>query len=59
MHNSFISHKALQNVAEFKHLGTTVTNQNSTHKKINSQQNSKYACYYAVQNCFLVGYPKT
>ena len=37
-------------VDEFKHLGTTLTNQNSIQEEIKSGLKSGNACYYLVQN---------
>ena len=34
----------------FKHLGTTLTNQNSIHEKIKRTMKSGNACYHSVQN---------
>jgi hypothetical protein len=39
-----------QSVAQFKYLGTTVTNQNLTLEEIKSRVNSGNACYNSVQN---------
>jgi hypothetical protein len=35
---------------EFKHLGTTLTNQNSIQEEIRSRLKSGIACYHSVQN---------
>ena len=37
-----------EEVAEFKYLGTIITNRNKMHKEIN-RLNSGNACYYALQ----------
>jgi hypothetical protein len=39
-------------VAQFRYLGTTITNQNLTQEKINRRLNSGNACYHAVHAVF-------
>ena len=38
-----------EEVAEFKYLGTIITNRNEMHKEIKHRLNSGNACYYALQ----------
>jgi hypothetical protein len=40
---------SLERVEEFKYLGTTLTNQNSTREEIKSRLKLGNACYYSVQ----------
>jgi hypothetical protein len=48
--NIKMANRSLENVSQFKYLGTTVTNQNLIQKEIMRRLNSGNACYHSVQN---------
>jgi hypothetical protein len=48
-HNLLIAYKPFENVSTFKHLGTTVTNQNFIFKEIKNRLNLGNACYHSVR----------
>jgi hypothetical protein len=48
--NIRIANEWFENIAKFKYLWMTLTNQNNIHDEIKSRLNSGNACYYSVQN---------
>jgi CRISPR/Cas system type I-B associated protein Csh2 (Cas7 group RAMP superfamily) len=49
-HDIKIANRSFENMAHFKCLGTTVTNQNLIQEEIKRRLNLGNACYYSVQN---------
>jgi hypothetical protein len=52
-HSIKIVNRSFEDVAKFKHLGATLTDQNYMHKEITSTLNSGNACYHSVQRLCL------
>jgi hypothetical protein len=49
-HNIKITNKSFENVAQFKYLEITITNQNLTQEEVKKSLNLGGACYHSVQN---------
>ena len=49
-HNIESDKSSFEKVEQFKHLGTTLTNQNSIQEEIKSGLKSRNACYHSVEN---------
>jgi hypothetical protein len=49
-HSMKIVNRSFEDVANFKYLGTTLTDQNCMHKEIKSRLNTGNACYHSVQS---------
>jgi hypothetical protein len=49
-HNMKTANRSFENVAQFRYLGMTVTNQNLIEEEIKRRLNFGIACYHSVQN---------
>jgi hypothetical protein len=45
-----VANRCIENVAQFKYLGTTITNKNFIQEAVKRRLNSGNACYHSVQN---------
>jgi hypothetical protein len=49
-HDIKIGNRCFENVAQFRYLGTTITDRNLIQEEIKRRLNSANACYHSVQN---------
>jgi hypothetical protein len=49
-HDIKISNTWFENVAQFRHLGMPITDENQIQKEVKRRLNSRNACYHSVQN---------
>jgi hypothetical protein len=49
-HDTKIGNRWFEYVAQFRYLGTTITNKNLIQEEIKRRLNSSNACYHSVQN---------
>jgi hypothetical protein len=49
-HSIKIAYRFFEDVGTFRYMGTTLTDQNCMHRKINRRRNSGNACYHLVQS---------
>jgi hypothetical protein len=53
-HSTKIANRSFEDVAKFRYLETTITDQNCMHREFKSRQNSGNACYHLVQSSFFL-----
>jgi hypothetical protein len=57
-HDVKVANKCIRNIAKFRYLGMTVTNQNCIHEEIKCRLNLGNACYHLVHNLLSCLVPK-